>query len=88
MVRRPVKRSSPSDDEDGNVIDMAGANWRFKWLERDMKALNERTDHVIDRLDKIDKRILIMGSVIIGVVIGGKLLSDPMLELLKKLVGL
>lgn len=88
MARRPVHKTSPSDDSNGQVTDMAGTNWRFKWLERDMKLLNDRTDHVIERLDRIDRRILIIGSIIIGLGIGSRILSDPVLEIIKRMVGL
>jgi len=87
-MRRPAPKYTPDEEHNYEVSNQSATNWRFKWLERDMKALNERTDHVIDRLDKIDRRILIMGSIIIGLGIGSKLIDGSVLEILKKLVGL
>lgn len=71
------------------------AGFRFRWVERDIKDIAAIVDGLVviaeknvQSIAKINRNILILGCLIIGLGIGSKMIDGQMLDYLKRLIGL
>ena len=81
----PRKTSSPAQEI------RESDQYRFKWIERDIKEMKEQHSDLKASVDKIDprvRRIEIMGYVIIVLGITSKVFSAEIADILKALIGI
>ena len=94
MAQRTQRTTKPAVD-----IEHTDA-FRLRWIEREMKETRFRlfgdgTDanpgdisSIHSKVDKAIFQIRLFGAIILIAGIGSKFLSDPVIEMIKKLVGL
>jgi hypothetical protein len=83
VPRKPASKS--------NVEVAKPDEWRFKWIERDIKAIQENHEKLCETVDKIDprvRRIEIIGYIIIALGITSKVFSAEIADLLKAVIGI
>jgi len=95
MTRRPRSNVDAREDDGGKVVTLRDARFRFKWIERDVGEIRQGLEdlgelvkgHTV-QLEKLNRNVLVMGILIIGLGIGSKVLSEPTIEIIKHILGL
>jgi hypothetical protein len=86
VPHRPRPDALKASDDD-KVISLDDARFRFRWIERDISEMKETIIGHGDDLRKINRNVLIVGCVLVGLGIGSRLFSTDVIAILAKAFG-